>query len=170
VQIVEWDRTHRFCSRCGEPTERMVNERARRCARCGLLAFPRLSPAVIVRVLRDDQILLGHNRAFPPGLYSVLAGFVEPGETLEETVEREIFEEVGIEVTDLRYFASQPWPYPNSLMLGFTARHAGGEIRVDQQELADARWFSRDNLPELPGKLSIARRLIDDWLGDSARP
>jgi len=97
-------------------------------------------------------------------MYSVLAGFVEPGETLEEAVHREIEEEVSLEVTDLRYFASQPWPFPNSLMLGFTARYAGGEIAVDPQELADAQWFSHDNLPLLPGKLSIARRLIDDWL------
>jgi len=164
VQVVLWDRTHRFCGRCGEPTVRLEAERARRCPRCGLLSFPRVSPAVIVRVERDDAILLGRNVAFQEGMYSCLAGFVEPGEELEETVAREVYEEASIVVRDVRYFASQPWPFPHSLMVGFVAQYAGGEIRVDPTELADAGWFTRDTLPRLPSKMSIARKLIDDWL------
>jgi NAD+ diphosphatase len=128
------------------------------------MCFPRLSPAIIVRIERGDQILLARNHRFPAGLYSVLAGFVEPGETLEECVVREVREEVGIAVEDIRYFASQPWPFPNSLMLGFTARHKSGEIEVDNNELAEADWYRPNELPHLPLPLSIARRLIDDYL------
>ena len=128
------------------------------------MCFPRLSPAIIVRIERDDQILLARNHRFPPGLYSVLAGFVEPGETLEECVVREVREEVSIEVEDIRYFASQPWPFPNSLMLGFTAQYKSGEIKVEESELAEANWYAPDQLPGLPLSLSIARRLIDDYL------
>jgi NAD+ diphosphatase len=163
-QILEWDRTHQFCGRCGEKTVRATTERAKKCPRCGQLSFPRLSPAVIMRVERDDRILLGRSPHFPERMYSVLAGFVEPGESIEETVVREVEEEVGIQVKDLRYFGSQSWPFPHSLMLGFTARHAGGEIRVNHDELEDAGWFSRDDLPQLPSKMSIAPRLIDAWL------
>jgi NAD+ diphosphatase len=168
-QILEWDRTHRFCGRCGEPTVRAAAERAKQCPRCGLLSFPRLSPAVIMRVERDDQILLGRNRGFITGVYSVLAGFVESGESLEEAVAREVAEEAGIQVTDIRYFGSQSWPFPHQMMIGFVARHAGGEIQIDPQELEDAQWFSRDNLPRLPSKMSISRRLIDDWLNRGRR-
>lgn len=165
VQIVLWDRTHRFCGRCGEATLRLEAERARRCPRCGLLSFPRVSPAVIMRVERGDAILLGRNVNFQEGMYSCLAGFVEPGEDLEETVAREVQEEAGIHVRDIRYFGSQPWPFPHSLMLGFVAQYAGGEIHIDPTELADAGWFTRDNLPTLPSKMSIARKLIDAWIG-----
>jgi NAD+ diphosphatase len=120
---------------------------------------------VIVRVTRgDDEILLARAQRFPGAMYSVLAGFVEPGESLEECVARELEEEVGIEVGDIAYFSSQPWPFPHSLMIGFTASWRSGELRVDPTELADAQWFRRDALPQLPGRLSIARRLIDDWL------
>lgn len=164
VQIVEWDRTHRFCGRCGNETEPMKGERARRCPACGLLAFPRLSPAVIVLVERGDQCLLARNKNFPLPMYSTLAGFVEPGETVEQTVHREIREEVGIEVADLRWFGSQPWPFPNSLMLGFTATYAGGDLVLDPNEIADAGWFDVDDLPMIPPPMSIARRLIDDWI------
>ena len=164
AQLVEWDRTHLHCGRCGTPTEHAPGERARRCPVCGHSAFPRLSPAVIMRVTRGDEILLARARRFPGAMYSVLAGFVEPGETLEECVAREVAEEVGIQVTDIPYFASQPWPFPHSLMIGFTATWVSGDLRLEEAELADARWFTRDNLPELPGNLSIARRLIDDWL------
>lgn len=165
VQLVEWARTHRFCGRCGEPTEETPGERARRCPACGLLAFPRLAPAVIVLVERDDgRALLARNSRFPSSMYSCLAGFVEPGETLEQAVEREIREEVGIEVGDLRYMGSQPWPFPHSLMLGFTARWKSGEIQVDGKEIADARWFAPDDLPSIPPRMSIARHLIDGWL------
>jgi NAD+ diphosphatase len=165
VQIVEWDRTHRFCGACGAPTVAHASERSRVCSACGLAHFPRIAPAVIVAVARGDEILLGRSPHFPPGIYSVLAGFVEPGESLEQAVEREVHEEAGIEVEDIRYFASQPWPFPHSLMLGFTARHRAGEIRVDGAELTDARWFHRDDMPMLfPGNVSISQWLIQDFL------
>lgn len=164
VQIVAWDRTHQFCGQCATPTAPVPGERAKRCPNCGLTNYPRLSPAVITLVRRGEEVLLARGRNFPAGFYSVLAGFVEPGESLEEAARREIAEEVGIEVADLRYFGSQPWPYPNSLMIGFTARWAAGEIRVDERELADAGWFTRDALPRIPPKLSIARKLIDWYL------
>jgi len=169
LQIVDWDRTHRFCGRCGAPTQRMETERARRCTSCDLANYPRIAPAVIVLVRRDDRILLARSSNFPDAFYSVLAGFVEPGESLEDTVRREIFEEVGIELRDVRYFGSQPWPFPHSLMVGFTAWHAGGEIQIDEHEIVDADWFHVDNLPRLPGKLSIARSLID-WYIEQAQP
>ncbi len=164
VQLVEWERTHRFCGRCATPTEAAGGERARRCPACGLLAFPRLAPAVIVLVERGDEVLLARGRQFPVPMYSCLAGFVEPGETLEHTVQREVREEVGVELADVRYAASQPWPFPHSLMIGFTARWASGDIRIDETELVDAQWFTADTLPAIPPRLSIARHLIDDWI------
>ncbi len=161
VQVVDWDRTHQFCGRCGEKTRYKEGERAKECPRCGLISFPRISPAVIVAVERGEKLLMARANRFPAAFYSVLAGFVEPGETLEETVVREVKEEVGIEVTDIRYFGSQSWPFPDSLMIGFTAQYAGGEICIDTTEIVDAGWFGADELPELPGKISIARQLID---------
>jgi len=169
VQIVDWDRTHQFCGRCGQPVTARPTERAKECAACGLLVFPRIAPAVIIRITRGNQILLARARHFAPGLFSVIAGFVEPGETLEEAAVREIREEVGLEVRDLRYFASQPWPFPHSLMLAFTAEYAAGEICVDLHELVEARWFEADHLPTLPGPLSISRRLIDDYVFAAGR-
>jgi NAD+ diphosphatase len=136
-------------------------ERAKECPQCGLLYFPRLAPAIIVLVQRGDQLLLARSRHFMEGMYSVLAGFVEPGESLEEAVAREVREEVGIEVKDVHYFASQPWPFPHSLMIGFTATYAGGEISLNDDEIENASWFKVDNLPRIPGKISIARKLID---------
>jgi len=165
VQILLWDQTHRFCGRCGQPTVNAPAERAKLCPQCGLLSFPRVSPAVIMLVQRGDEFLLARNKSFAGGFFSVLAGFVEPGESLEETVAREVKEEVGLDVADIRYFGSQPWPFPHSLMIGFTARYTSGEIRLQEDEIAEAAWFSRrGELPELPGKLSIARRLIDWYL------
>lgn len=164
IQIVEWERSHQFCGRCGTPTEQAPGERARRCPACGLLSFPRLSPAVICVVERDGKALLAQGVNFTGGFYSCLAGFVEPGESLEEAVAREIYEEVGIDVADIRYFGSQPWPFPHSLMIGFTARYAGGEITIDPREIADAGWFSPDELPNLPSPISIARQLINDFI------
>jgi NAD+ diphosphatase len=165
VQIVAWDQTHRFCGRCGAPTQDHQNDRAKKCQACGLQNFPRLSPAIIVRVNDGDRLLLARSPRFPPGRYSVLAGFVEPGETLEEAVAREVHEEVAITVKDIRYFGSQPWPFPNSLMLGFTAVYAGGTLCPDDHEIEDAGWYSPSDLPELPPPMSIARRLIDDFIG-----
>lgn len=166
VQLVDWDRTHRFCGFCGTPTEVRAAERARECPACGLVAYPRLAPAVIMLVRDGDRLLLGRHAGLAPGMYSTLAGFVEPGESLEEAVAREVREEAGVEVRNVRYFGSQPWPFPHSLMIGFTAEYAGGELLVDPAELEDARWFGLDELPTVPPKLSIARHLIDAFLAE----
>ncbi|MGI8794558.1 MAG: NAD(+) diphosphatase [Acidimicrobiales bacterium] len=165
IQLVAWARTHRYCGQCATPTVEAENDRARLCPACGLLSFPRLAPAVITLVERDDgRALLGRNRNFPAEFYSCLAGFVEPGETLEHAVAREVHEEVGLTVGKVEYFGSQPWPFPHSLMVGFTARWLEGEIQVDETEIIDAQWFTPDDLPSIPGPMSIARRLIDDWI------
>jgi len=160
-QLVHWHRNHRFCGRCGSLTEDHRSERAKICPACGLLNHPRVSPAIIVAVVRDRQLLLAHAHRFPAKFYSVLAGFAEPGESLEQCVQREVFEEVGLQVKNLRYFGSQPWPFPDSLMVAFTADYAGGEIRIDPAEISDAGWFAANGLPEVPPPISIARRLID---------
>jgi NAD+ diphosphatase len=162
-QIVDWHETHRFCGRCGAETVAGPDEHAKECPRCGMLFYPRLSPAAIVLVKRGDDVLLARSPGFPSGMYSVLAGFVEPGESIEETIEREICEEVGVEVKNVRYFGSQPWPFPNSLMIGFTADYAGGEIWAEPSEIEDAGWYSAHDLPTLPPKVSIARAMIDDF-------
>ena len=168
VQIVEWARTHRFCGRCATPTELAPGERAMKCPKCGLLAFPRLAPAMITLVTRgegeDQEALLAHGVQFRGPMYSCLAGFVEPGESLEGAVVREVREEVGIDVDNVRYWGSQPWPFPHSLMLGFHANYAGGEIVCEPSEILDANWYRRDALPPIPPGISIARKLIDAWL------
>ncbi len=169
VQLVEWARTHRFCGRCGTPTEPQPHERAMKCPACGLLAFPRLAPAMITLVTRGDpgptqQVLLARGVQFRAPMYSCLAGFVEPGESLEEAVTREVFEEVGLRVRNPRYWGSQPWPFPHSLMVGFTAEWESGEIVCDPTEIVDAQWYQRDELPPIPPSISIARKLIDAWL------
>ncbi|MDA0335554.1 MAG: NAD(+) diphosphatase [bacterium] len=164
-QIVNWDRTHHFCGRCGTAADYHESDRARQCSSCGLLSFPRVSPAVIILIHRGDEFLLARNGRFPQGRYSIIAGFVEAGEALEEAVAREIHEEVGLEVTDITYHSSQPWPFPHSLMIGFTAAWQSGDIKVDGEEIVDADWFSADHLPEsLPDGISISRRIIDDFL------
>ncbi|HTQ00773.1 MAG TPA: NAD(+) diphosphatase [Casimicrobiaceae bacterium] len=160
-QVVDFDRTHRFCGRCGTPTRSKRGERARECPACGLVAYPRVSPAMMALVFRGRQILLARSHRFATGVYSALAGFVEPGETIEDCVRREVREEVGVEVGAITYFASQSWAFPHSLMIAYTAEYAGGEIRLDDAEIAEARWFGIDELPKLPGPVSIARRLID---------
>ncbi len=169
VQLVEWARTHLFCGRCGTPTESQPHERAMKCPACGLLAFPRLAPAMITLVTRGDpgphqQALLARGVQFRAPMYSCLAGFVEPGESLEEAVTREVFEEVGLRVRNARYWGSQPWPFPHSLMVGFTAEWESGEIVCDPTEIVDAQWYQRDELPPIPPSISIARKLIDAWL------
>ena len=169
VQLVDWARTHRFCGRCGTATELARNERAMKCPACGLVAFPRLAPAMITLVTRgepgpDQEALLARGVQFRAPMYSCLAGFVEPGETLEGAVVREVREEVGVEVGNVRYLGSQPWPFPHSLMLGFRAEWVSGDIVCDPNEIMDANWYRKDDLPPIPPGISIARKLIDHWL------
>jgi NAD+ diphosphatase len=164
VQVMEWDRTNQFCSRCGTKTMRKPGERGKECPECGELFYPRISPAVIVLIRNGNKILLARSPNFPSSMYSLIAGFVEPGETAEAAVEREVWEEVGIKVKNITYFGTQSWPFPNSFMIGFTAEYYSGEIRPDGFEIEDAKWFSADNLPFLPGKISISRKLIDHFL------
>ncbi|MBN1471588.1 MAG: NAD(+) diphosphatase [Syntrophaceae bacterium] len=167
--IMYWDSTNKFCGQCGQPVRLSASERAKVCPSCGFTSYPRISPAVIVAVIKGKQILLARSRRFPRNLYSVPAGFVEPGETFEECVVREVKEETGIDVKNIRYFASQPWPFPDSLMIGFTAEYGGGEIRADGEEVVDAGWYTSENLPEIPAiKSSISRRLID-WFVERNR-
>ena len=170
LEIADWDQSHRYCGTCGSPTVLKPGERALECTACGSLSYPRISPAVIVAVVRDRRILLARARRFPPTMYSVLAGFVEPGETLEQCVVREVREETGIDVKNLRYFDSQPWPFPHSLMVAFTAEYAGGEIQADDSEIVDANWFTADAFPDLPHPLSVARRLINWFAAGPGRP
>lgn len=161
TQLLDWQANHRFCGKCGTLTAMKENELAMLCPACGLLAYPRISPAVMVLVRDGDQLLLGRSPHFKPGVFSALAGFVEPGETLEECAAREVREEVGVDIANLRYFHSQPWPFPNSLMVAFFADYAGGTITPDPNEIEEAGWFAPDALPILPEPVSIARRLID---------
>jgi len=161
IQIVDWDRTHQFCGRCGSPTAIKPGERARQCAKCGQTHYPRIAPAVMALVRKGDQLLLARSPHFPPGMHSALAGFVEPGESLEQCLHREVKEEVGIEVGNLRYFSSQPWPFPHSLMIAYNCDYLRGEITPEAGEIEAAGWFGPDNLPVLPNRISIARRLID---------
>jgi len=171
IACVEFEETHRFCGRCGTPTEPgslksspTVIERQRVCPNCSLSFHPRIPPAVIVLIERGAQLLLARGANFPPGRFSAVAGFVEIGESLEQAAQREVREEVGVEIRDLRYFASQPWPFGHSLMIGFSAQYAGGELRADGSEIVEAAWFDRDALPLLPPPVSIARKMIDAFL------
>jgi len=168
LALVEWDTMHRHCGSCAVPTELVAGERARRCPRCLALFYPRISPAVIVLVERDQKILLARNARSPVGRFSIVAGFVETGESLEQAAVREVREEVGIEISDLRYYGSQPWPFGRSLMVGFYARSASGHIRVDGVEVTEANWFALDQLPDLPAAISIARKMIDSFITERA--
>jgi len=160
-QLIDWQATHKFCGRCGAQTQLLHHEYVMHCNNCGLNSYPRITPAVMVLVRRGYQLLLARSPHFRPGVFSALAGFVEPGETLEECAHREVMEEVGIQIQGLRYVDSQSWPFPNSLMVAFMAEYAGGEITPDPSEIEAADWFDIDNLPRLPDQVSIARRLID---------
>jgi NAD+ diphosphatase len=178
ASLLNWHRRHRFCANCGQPTEPWDAGHERRCPACGTHHFPRTDPVVIVRVTDGSRLLLGRKPDWPEGRYSVLAGFVEPGESLEDAVRREVHEEAGVEVLSASYVASQPWPFPSSLMLGFHADADGGEPRPNDGELADVRWFEPAEVEDaaagrgrafLPPPFTIARRLIDDWRGGGAQ-
>jgi NAD+ diphosphatase len=169
IQIINWDKMHQYCGKCGARTGYALEERAKYCGSCGSVYYPRISPAVIVAVKKGNELLLLRNKIYKHDFYSVLAGFVEPGESLEECLVREVREEANIEVKNIKYFASQSWPFPNSLMVGFTADYAGGDLRVDGKEIADADWYRPDNFPKIPGSISIARRLIDAFVNEQGQ-
>jgi NAD+ diphosphatase len=164
LQLIHWDRAHTYCGCCGKETFLRETERCRECSSCGYLAYPKLSPAILALVKKDNKILLARGPHFPEKFYSVIAGYVDPGETLEQCVEREVFEEVGVRVKNIRYFGSQPWPFSLSLMIAFTCDWQEGKISIDPTELTDAAWFDHKNLPQLPPMLSISRMLIDSYL------
>jgi NAD+ diphosphatase len=164
-QLAEWARTHRYCGACAMPTEQLAGERCMQCPSCGMVAYPRISPAMMVLVRRGDAILLARHTLSPTNRFSPLAGFLEAGESVEEAVHREVFEEVGLTVGKLRYFGTQSWPFPHSLMIAFTAEYIAGEIKVDPREIAEARWFGRgEPLPEYTTGISISGKLIEAHL------
>jgi NAD+ diphosphatase len=163
-QVVDWYRNHQFCGACGERTTSSDNDRSMACLDCNQIYYPRLSPSIIVLVTRGDELLLAKNAKARGNFYSTLAGFVEPGESIEEAVHREVFEEVGIRVKNLEYYGSQSWPFPNSLMLGFHAEYESGEFRLQEEEIEDARWFHYQDLPHRPAMVSIAGRLINEYV------
>jgi NAD+ diphosphatase len=160
-QIVEWDRSHQFCGRCGTRLRDRAGERAKECPACGHVVYPRVSPAMMVLVTRGRELLLARANRFPQAMYSALAGFVEPGESIEDCIHREVREEVGVEVDRLQYVASQSWPFPHSLMIAYTAEYTGGDMRPCDEEIVEAAWFPIDALPQLPSPVSISRHLID---------
>jgi NAD+ diphosphatase len=164
AQLLEWERSHRFCGVCATPTVLQPGERARLCPACGHSAYPRLSPSMMALVWRPGELLLARSPHFRAGMYSALAGFVEAGETLEDCVHREVAEEVALQVDELRYFGSQSWPFPHSLMVAYTARYVAGDIVPQAGEIEDARWFPLDALPDIPPRFSIAGHLIRDTL------
>ncbi len=168
-QIANWNRTHRFCGQCGAPTRTKDDEMAKICPECGFISFTRLSPAVITAIIKDGKLLMALHTRTSGNMYGLIAGFVEPGETLTEAVQRETMEEVGLNVQNIKYFGSQPWPYPNSLMIAFTAEYESGEIQVDGNEIIDAQWFSADELPRVPSQMSIAGELIEWYLENYAK-
>jgi len=170
LHLLTWRKRHRHCGVCGQPLVDKNDELSRHCLACGAVVYPRISPAAIVAVIRDRSILLARNKQSKLGFYSVLAGFVEPGETLEECVRREVWEETSVAVKNIRYFGSQPWPFPDSLMIGFVADYAGGELQINDQELEVAGWFTADHLPQVPMAPSISRKLIDWFVAASAAP
>ena len=162
--LLHWLEIHQYCGLCGQATLILSPELARQCERCAQLFYPKTAPSVIAVIERQDEILLARSPRFAPGLYSCIAGFIEPGETAEETLEREVLEEVGLKINNIRYVASQHWPFPNSFMIGFFADYESGDIKIDNVEITDAQWFKKDNLPILPTGASIARKLIQDWI------
>jgi NAD+ diphosphatase len=166
LHILDWNRKNIYCGSCSGLMHNKPDERAKICPACNAVVYPRISPAVIVAVVKDNQILLARNRLSKLGFFSVLAGFAEPGETLEDCVRREVFEETKIRVKNIRYFGSQPWPFPDSLMIGFTADYDSGEIVIDKTELEVARWFNSGNMPDIPSAPSISRKLIEWFISN----
>lgn len=166
AELLYWDSNTKYCGMCGAPMKRTTII-SKQCTNCGKEVWPQVSPAIIVRVRRGDQILLVHAKNFRRSeMYGLVAGFVETGETLEDCVRREVEEEVGLKIQNIRYFGSQPWPYPCGIMIGFTADYVSGELRLQEEELSEAGWFDRENLPPIPDKMSIARKLIDDYISE----
>lgn len=164
IQIVNWNNNHIYCGRCGTATQNVDGERSKKCPKCGLSNYPRISPAIIVAVINEGKLLLAHNTQFPKDLYSVVSGFVEVGETFEECVVREVHEETGINVKNIKYFGNQPWPFPNSIMIGYIAEYESGEIKVDGNEISHANWYSANDMPLTPDGISIAKKLINWFL------
>lgn len=162
--LANWRNEHRFCGRCGSPTQARSDEYAHECPRCHLRHYPRVAPCIITLVWREDALLLARSPRFAPGVYSTLAGFIETGESAEQALHREVAEEVSVSIGNLKYLGSQAWPFPHSLMLGYWAEYLGGAIQIDGVEIEDANWYPLDNLPALPAKTSIARYLIDSFL------
>lgn len=169
MQIIEWHRTHRYCGQCGQTMEEHEFDRARECVACKRIFYPRLSPCIIVLVTRGDELLLARGSRHPEGMYSTLAGFIEPGETVEHAVHREVREEVGIEVDNLQYWGSQPWPFPHQLMLGFYAQYSSGDLVLEDEEISDARWWHCTKLPDHPPASTISGRLIRGYLEQLGR-
>lgn len=164
--LLNWDRSSKYCGYCGDINERKKNERAKICPGCGNILYPRISPAIIVGIKKDGKLLMAHNAGFKKDLYSIIAGFVEQGESLEAAVKREVYEEIGIKVKNIEYYKSKPWDSLDSLMFGFIAEYESGEIKVDGKEIVDAGWYDAEHLPpELPKKITIARSIIDHVLG-----
>jgi NAD+ diphosphatase len=166
IHIADWRNRNKYCGVCGGLTEKNNTERARKCPSCGNVIYPRISPAIIIAVVKGDKLLLAHNKGFKEHWYSTVAGFMEPGESIEACAEREVLEEVGIKIKNIKYFASQPWPFPDSLMIGLTAEYESGEVTPDGVEIDDADFFSADGLPETPGRSSVAGRLIE-WFKEN---
>ena len=164
-EILYWDKNTQFCGICGAPMK-LHTDISKRCTNCGKEVWPQLATAIIVLIHRGDDVLLVHARNFKGDFYGLVAGFVETGETLEEAVRREVMEETGLTITNLRYFGSQPWPYPCGLMVGFNADYVSGEVHLQRSELSKGAWFNKNNLPTIPEKLSIARKLLDNWLNE----
>ena len=166
-ELLYWDMNTKYCGVCGGPM-RFDTDISKKCEHCGKEVWPQLAIAIIVLIRKGDEVLLVHARNFRHDFYGLVAGFVETGETLEQAVYREVMEETGLHITNLRYYGSQPWPYPCGLMVGFTADYESGNIHLQHSELSKGAWFDRDHLPNIPEKLSIARQLIDHWIGETA--
>lgn len=170
AQVLEWARTHQFCGVCATPMQPVPHERAMRCPHCGMTAYPRISPAMMVLIQKGDAVLLARHTVSATNRFVPLAGFLEAGESLEDAIHREVMEEVGLRVDNLRYFGSQSWPFPHSLMLAFTADYVDGEIVTDPAEIADARWFTRADMTERYPETSISGRLVNGFFGISRSP